>query len=183
VWILSDGAELEIPFEKLRAGDVFVVNAGEIISADGIILEGAGAVDEHTLTGEAQAAEKGVGDVVFASTFLVSGKICVQAEKAGQETAAAKIGEMLNSTVGYKTSLESGMEQLVDQFSLPILALSAVAYPVAGLNGSLAVLGSNPAHELVNKISLLLLSRFWYNSKPIPSLCKSSFCKSDNGVK
>lgn len=148
VWIQTNDAEIEIPFEELRTGDVFVVRAGEVIPADGVILEGAGAVDEHTLTGEAQAAEKESGEQVLASTVLLSGKIHVQAEKAGQETAAAKIGEMLNRTIGYKTSLEYSTEQLVDRSALPVLALSALAYPFAGTNGALAVLMSYPGYNM-----------------------------------
>ena len=159
VWIRTDDAEIEIPFGKLRAGDVFAVRAGEVIPADGIILEGAGAVDEHTLTGEAQAAEKGAGEQVLASTVLLSGKMYVQAEKAGEETAAAKIGEMLNRTVGYKTSLESSTEQLVDRSSLPVLILSGLAYPVAGANGALAVLCSNPGYNMRMVAPLTTLNR------------------------
>ncbi|MCW5212281.1 heavy metal translocating P-type ATPase, partial [Desulfobulbus sp. TB] len=159
VWIQANNAEIEIPFEKLRTGDVFVVRAGEVIPADGIILEGAGAVDEHTLTGEAQAAEKENGEQVLASTVLLSGKIHVQAEKAGQETAAAKIGEMLNRTIGYKTSLESSTEQLVDRSTLPVLAISALAYPFAGTNGALAVLMSYPGYNMRIVAPLTTLNR------------------------
>lgn len=159
VWIRTNDAEMEIQFEELQAGDICVIRAGEVIPADGIIIEGAGAVDEHTLTGEAQAAEKEPGDQVFASTILLSGKMYVQAEKAGQETAAAKIGEMLNSTVGYKTSLESSTEQLVDQSVLPVLLLAALAYPVAGPNGALAVLYANPGYNMRIVAPLTTLNR------------------------
>ena len=159
VWIRTDDAEIEIPFEKLRAGDLIAIRAGEIIPADGVILEGSGAVDEHTLTGEAQAAEKEMGEHVFASTILLSGKIYVQAKKAGSETAAAKIGEMLNRTVGYKTSLESSTEQLVDRSALPVLAVSALAYPFVGTNGALAVLCSNPGYNMRMVAPLATLNR------------------------
>ncbi|MCP4108051.1 MAG: heavy metal translocating P-type ATPase [Desulfobacteraceae bacterium] len=148
VWILSEGVEIEIPFEKLQTGDIFVVNAGEIIPADGVITKGMGSIDQQALTGESQPAEKGIREQVLASTVLLSGRIYVQAEKAGQETVAVKIGEILNHTVDYKTLLESKTEQIVDHAVLPILILSALAYPAAGMSGSLAILASNPGYNM-----------------------------------
>lgn len=111
------------------------------------------------MTGEAQAAEKESGEQVLASTILLSGKIYVQAEKAGQETTAAKIGEMLNRTIGYKTSLEYSTEQLVDRSTLPVLAISALAYPFAGTNGVLAVLMSYPGYNMRIVAPLTTLNR------------------------
>ncbi len=69
---------------------------------------------------------------MFASTVVLSGSIRVRTDKAGQETVAAKIGEILNRTTGYKTSLELKTERIVDRSALPTLALSGLAYPVAG---------------------------------------------------
>ncbi|KPA10183.1 heavy metal translocating P-type ATPase [Candidatus Magnetomorum sp. HK-1] len=163
VWILSEEVETEIPFEKLQAGDIFVVNAGGIIPADGVIAEGMGSVDQRSLTGESRPAEKGTGEQVFASTVLLSGRIYVRAERAGQETVAARIGEILNRTVDYKTSLESKTEQIVDRSAVPMLILSGLAYPAAGTSGALAVLSSNPGYNMrvvsplstLNRIDLL----------------------------
>jgi len=163
VWILSEDTEIEIPFEKLQTGDIFVVNVGEIVPADGVITKGMGSLDQQSLTGESQPAEKGTGDQVFASTVLLSGRIHVRAEKAGQETVAAKIGEILNRTVDYKTSLESKTEQIVDRSAVPMLILSGMAYPAAGTSGALAILASNPGYNMrvvsplstLNRIKLL----------------------------
>jgi cation transport ATPase len=64
VWVFSNGVEIEIPFEQLQAGDVLVVSAGQMIAADGVIVQGYASIDQHRLTGESQPAEKGVGDEV-----------------------------------------------------------------------------------------------------------------------
>ncbi len=69
---------------------------------------------------------------MFASTVVLSGSIRVRTDKAGQETVAAKIGEILNRTTGYKTSLELKTERIVDRSALLTLALSGLADPVAG---------------------------------------------------
>ncbi len=142
VWILADGAEVEVPFEQLRAGDLFVVNTGEVVPADGTIKKGMASIDNHVLTGESQPAEKGVGEQVFASTVVLSGRICVLTEKAGEETMAAKLGEILNRTTNHKTSLESETEKIVDRSALPTLALSGLAYSVVGTPGGLGILTS-----------------------------------------
>ncbi|MDM8521934.1 heavy metal translocating P-type ATPase [Desulfococcaceae bacterium HSG8] len=148
VWILVGGSEVEIPFEQLKTDDIVVVNAGEIIPADGTITSGIASIDQRALTGESQPAEKGTGEQVFASTIVLSGKIHMRAEKTGQETVAVKLGEILNHTTEYKTTLESKTERIVDWSALPTLVLSGLAYPVAGTSGSLAVLLSSIGYNM-----------------------------------
>lgn len=148
VWIKVDDAEIEIPFEHLQISDLVVVNTGEIIPVDGDIINGTALVDQRTLTGESQPAEKGVGDQVFASTVVLSGKICVQAERAGRETVAANIGEMLSRTMEYKTSFESKTERFVDRSVLPTLGLSTLALPTVGASGAMAILLSSVGYNM-----------------------------------
>jgi len=83
----GDGVEVELPFGELQAGDIIVVNAGEVIAADGTIISGTASIDQHMLTGESQPAEKTVGDPVFATraTIILSGQIHIQVEKAGRD--------------------------------------------------------------------------------------------------
>lgn len=142
-WVLLDNqTETEIPFEQLKAGDVVVVNTGEMIPADGAIIKGAALIGEQWLTGESAPKEKEVGEQVFASTVLLSGKVHVLIQKAGRETAAAKLGEILKLTTSHKTSIESKAERITNQSILPTLGLGLAAYPLAGSGGALAVLFS-----------------------------------------
>ncbi|MDM8561157.1 heavy metal translocating P-type ATPase [Candidatus Parabeggiatoa sp. HSG14] len=142
VWILKDNIEIEIPFDALKVGDIIVVNAGEAIPIDGMIANGVASIDQHTLTGESQPVEKGIGDKVFASTIMLSGKINIQVKQTGEDTVAAKIGEILISTIDFKTSIQSRGQEIADKSALPTLILSGLAIPVAGHTGALAVLGS-----------------------------------------
>ena len=59
VWLLSDGVDVQIPFDDLQVSDTIVVHAGEMIPADGTITDGMASIDQRMLTGEAQPAEKG----------------------------------------------------------------------------------------------------------------------------
>jgi len=148
VWVLSEGTELEIPFEQLKTDDIVVVNAGEMIPADGTITDGIASIDQRVLTGEFQPAEKGVGQQVFASTVVLSGKIYIQAEKTGEETVAVKLADIIDNTTGYRTGLDSKIKQFVDCSALPTLALSGLAYPFAGTSGSLAILLSGIGYNM-----------------------------------
>ena len=143
VWALIDGVETEIPFERLHAGDLIVVHAGQPVPADGVIVEGMATVDQHALTGESQPIEKGVGDRVFGATVALAGKVHVRVEKTGRETVAAQIGEILNRTTGYQMSIESKGMELANNSALPTLVLGILAWPLVGYEAMVAILGAS----------------------------------------
>ena len=140
VWLSAQDTEVAISFEKVKIGDILVIHTGELIPVDGIIVSGMGTVDEHKLTGEAQPVEKSTQDVVFASTLVVSGKLHIKVEKAGNDTVAAKIGEVLNHTVDYKSNLQSKGEAVVDKSAAPTLLTSAVTFSLLGPASAAATL-------------------------------------------
>jgi len=142
VWKLLDGVELQTPLSALQVGEVVVVNAGEPLPVDGVVIDGLGSVDQHKLTGESQPVEKEVGDTVFTSTILLSGRLFIQVEKTGQNTLTAKIVEILNQTANYRTEAELKGQALANKTVLPNLAASLLALPVVGLRGAVAVLGA-----------------------------------------
>ncbi len=148
VWIVVDGLEHEIPFHQLQVGDIVVVDAGTIIPADGVITEGMASIDQHILTGEAQPAEKGVGDIVFASTVVLSGKISFEVSQAGEETTAAKIGTILNNTADFKSATQLRAQSMADRTAVPTLITSALAIPFVGPYGALAILNSHFKYRL-----------------------------------
>ena len=143
VWALLDGIEVEMPFADLRAGTILVVQAGQVVPADGVILQGMASIDQHMLTGEAQPVEKSVGDPVYAATFVLTGRILLQVEKAGEASLAAQIGEILNRTASYQQQLEAKGVALANRSTLPLLLLSGLALPLVGAAGATAVLASN----------------------------------------
>ena len=143
VWLYRDGAEVQIAMDRLEPFDVIVVSTGEVVPVDGIIVQGMAMIDQHALTGESTPAEKGVGDRVFAATLMVAGKILVQVEKSGNETASAKISQILNDTAGYKLSSQHKGERLADKAVLPTLVVGAVGMATMGPGGAVAVLNSD----------------------------------------
>ncbi len=160
VWVLSDGAEVRIPFEELKAGDIAVINAGEIIPADGTITDGMSSIDQHILTGEATPSEKKLGDQVFALTTVLSGRVCMEVEKSGEETTAAKIGHILNNTVDFKSTVQLKSKHLADKTVAPTLIFSAVSLPIIGPMGALAVINSHFKDKLSVIVPISTLNYF-----------------------
>ena len=68
-----------VAIEALRPGDVFIVEASEIIPADGPVLEGSGSVDESSLTGEARPVQIKTGNRVRSGTRVLQGELRVRA--------------------------------------------------------------------------------------------------------
>ena len=143
VWVLVDRVEREIPFEHIQVGDIVVVDAGATIPADGVITDGIASIDQRILTGEAQPAEKGIGDEVFASTVVLSGRIYFEVAQAGEETIAAKIGNILNNTVDFKSATQLKAQTMADRTAVPTLLTSALSLPFVGPYGALAILNAH----------------------------------------
>lgn len=143
VWVVQEGIELEIPFDRLQVGDILVLDAGQTVPVDGVIVKGTAVLDQQRLTGESQPVEKEVGDRVLAATLMLGGRIRVRVEKTGAETAAAQIGEVLNRTV------ESHQVKLADQFRsmeytlVPTLAGGALGWLIAGPATAFCIMGCN----------------------------------------
>jgi len=148
VWILKDNVEIEIPLEEVKVNDILVANTGEVVPVDGIITEGVATIDQHALTGESQPVEKEVGDQVFASTIVVSGRILVKIEKSGQETTIAKIGKLLNQSSDFKSNLQLKGEKWADMATLPTLGIAGLILPIFGPVTTVVFLSSHIGNRI-----------------------------------
>ncbi len=160
VWILKNDVELQVPFEEVKPDDIVVVNTGETVPADGVIVKGFASIDQHILTGEARPLEKETGERVFASTFVLSGRICVKVETAGRDTVVAKIGELLNNTAEFKSTVEMKSIAMAQKTVMPTLVCSAVAFPLLGSMGSLAVINAHFKDKLSVIVPISTLNFF-----------------------
>ncbi len=140
VWVLKDGVEIELPLDAVCIDDIVVVNTGNIVPVDGVVTDGAAMIDQHTLTGEFQPAEKTAGDRVFASTAVMNGRIRIKVEKTGEQTTSAKINEILNNTADFQSDLQLKGEKWADQSVLPVLGITMICLPVVHLFGAAAIL-------------------------------------------
>lgn len=157
VWVMVDGVEVERPFADIGAGDILAVTAGQMIPADGIVISGAASVDQRMLTGESQPSEKTVGEEVFAATLVLAGRILIEVERAGEATIAAKIGDILEQTAGFKRTFESRSQELANWWTLPTIVAAGAALPLHGASGGIAILLSSLGYNLriVGPLSML----------------------------
>ncbi len=111
--LLRDGEEVRVPAEQLAVGDLFVVRPGEKIATDGVVVEGASAVDQSMLTGEPVPVEVGPGAELAGATINASGRLVVRATKVGGDTALAQIARLVADAQAGKAPIQ----RLVDRVS------------------------------------------------------------------
>lgn len=157
VAVLVDGQEVMVPFDQVEEDALVVVYAGEMIPVDGVVETGEAIVDQHVLTGEAQPVEKTPGSPVLAVTTVIAGKLYVRVNKAGKDSVAAQITDVLNQTASSPTTIESWAVTVADKAVPFRFALSAVALPIAGTAGALAVLaaGFGRSMQVLGSLSVL----------------------------
>jgi P-type Cu+ transporter len=124
--VFRGGEEVLLPVEELGVGDRFVVRPGDKIAADGIVEEGASAVDRSMLTGESLPVDVGQGSEVAGATINTYGRLVVRATKVGVETALAQIAQLVAEAQAGKAPIQ----RLVDRISavfVPIVIVIALA--------------------------------------------------------
>ena len=111
--IIVDGEEKIIPANQIKVGDVFIIKSGEMVSADGIVLEGESTVNESSLTGESMPVLKNKGQSVYSSTVNGNGLLKCQATKSSSETVLAQIIK----TVKEASTTKAPSQKLADKVS------------------------------------------------------------------
>ncbi|BAP56541.1 P-type ATPase [Thioploca ingrica] len=161
VWVLKDGVEIQLNCNDVQINDIVIVHAGEVIPVDGTIQSGVASIDQHILTGESQPIEKSVGDQVFASTLLLSGRINILVKTTGKAVVAAKIGQVLQYTQSYKDTLITRGREISDRFIPVTVGASIITLPLLGHNSATAVLWSAPGTTmgLLGPVSVLIYSQ------------------------
>lgn len=125
--VLRAGVEVDIPVEEVLVGDTVVVRPGEKIPVDGIVSEGASAVDESMITGESIPVEKRSGDNVIGATMNQTGTFRFQATKVGKDTALAQIVRLVQDAQGSKAPVQRVVDLVSHYFVPSVLILAIIA--------------------------------------------------------
>ena len=123
--VLRDGAEVLVPVESLAVGDLIVVRPGEKVATDGVVEEGASAVDQAMLTGESVPVEVGPGDEVAGATINTYGRLVVRATRVGEDTALAQIARLVTQAQTGKAPVQRLADRVSGIF-VPIVIAIAV---------------------------------------------------------
>ena len=150
--VLRDGVETEIPVEDVQVGDRIIVRPGQSVPVDGVIVEGASAVDESALTGESLPVDKGVGDKVAAASINRSGAFTFQALRVGEDTTLAQMIRLVEEASGSKAPIAKLADKVAGVF-VPVVMVIAAVSAVAGL-----VAAGSVTRALTAGVSVLVIS-------------------------
>ncbi len=146
------GAEEEIPADQVRPGDILIVRAGAGVPVDGVVVEGAGTVDESVITGESVPVEKAVGSAVTGATVNRTGWFAMRAEHVGADTVLAGIVRMVDEATSSKAPIEKLADKISGVFVPAVIAIAVVTFVIWML------VGAGATTALSHAISVLVIS-------------------------
>ena len=126
--VAEDGTETTVDVDAILPGQVLRVRPGESIPVDGVVLEGASAVDESALTGESIPVEKTAGDTVNAATVNRTGSFTFRATRVGSDTSLAKIIQLVEDANATKAPIARMADKVAGVFVPVVFAISAVTF-------------------------------------------------------
>ncbi len=124
------GAEMDIPANQVKMGDIVIVRPGEKIPVDGVVIDGQSAVDEALLTGESLPVDKKTGDEVIGATLNKEGRLKVEATRVGKETALAQIVRLVEEAQGSKAPIQALADRIAAVFVPAVIIIAGVTFVV-----------------------------------------------------
>ncbi|HPS42111.1 MAG TPA: copper-translocating P-type ATPase, partial [Anaerolineaceae bacterium] len=128
--VIRDGQEINIPIKEVLVDDYLLVRPGEKIPVDGIIIEGASAVDESMLTGESIPVEKAPGGEVIGSTLNKNGLLKVKATRVGRDTMLAQIVRLVEKAQESKAPIQKLADRVSGVFVQVVIGIALVTFLV-----------------------------------------------------
>ncbi|MEM6191498.1 heavy metal translocating P-type ATPase [Shewanella scandinavica] len=128
--LVNDNGQEEVPAKKLRLNDVILVKPGEMVAADGVVIEGHTSINEAMLTGEQMPIEKTLASQVYAGTINVDQPIKVSVTALGQDQLVAEIIRLQELASNTKPAIALLADKLSRYFSGTILTIATITYLV-----------------------------------------------------
>ncbi len=152
--VLREGQKIEIPSKEVVPGDILLLEAGDLVVADGRILENFSLqVNESTLTGESTNVDKTAEvfeeelpladrtNMVYSSSLVTYGRATVVVTETGMDTEIGKIATLMNETKEKRTPLQVSLDQFSSKLAMVILMICVVVF-VLGLYRRMPILDS-----------------------------------------
>src|SRR5437870_2424123 len=152
--VSADGTEKDMPLDQVKRGDRLRVRPGERVPVDGLIHEGASAVDESMVAGEPMPVEKRAGDSVTGGTLNTSGSFVMEAQRVGSETTLAQIVRLVSEAQRSRAPIARLADRVASYF-VPAGVTAAVLAVAVWM-----FVGAEPrfAHALVAAVSVLIIA-------------------------
>ena len=152
--IREDGSEQDVPLDQVQVGDRLRVRPGEKVPVDGVVIEGASAIDESMVTGEPIPVEKHADDRVIGATVNGTGSFVMRAERVGAETLLSQIVQMVADAQRSRAPIQKLADIVSGYFVPAVVALAVITFVVW------SIWGPEPrmAHGLVNAVAVLIIA-------------------------
>ena len=150
--VIREGIETVISIDELLVGDIFILRPGSAVPSDGVVVNGIGAIDESSLTGESLPVDKKEGDSVFASTINLSGAMRCRATKVGSDTTFSHIIDMVQSAGASKAPIEKIADKVSGIFVPTVMAIAFVTTVIW------YIVSKDLGYSLERGISVLVIS-------------------------
>jgi P-type Cu+ transporter len=151
---VTAGGEIDVNLDQVERGDRLRVRPGERVPVDGLILEGASALDESMVTGESLPVEKAVGDRVTGGTLNTSGSFIMEAQRIGAETTLAQIVKLVSEAQRSRAPMQRLADRVAGYFVPGVVAAAILAF--------LGWMFFGPAphfpHAIVAAVSVLIIA-------------------------
>ena len=150
----AESREEDVPLASVAAGDLLRVRPGERVPVDGVVVEGASAVDESMLTGEPLPVEKGPDAQVVGGTLNGNGTLLMRAERVGAETLLARIVAMVGEAQRSRAPIQRLADRVAAVFVPAVVAVAVLAF------AAWSVWGPEPrlALALVSSVAVLVIA-------------------------
>jgi Cu+-exporting ATPase len=126
--VIVDDREVEVPIEDVEPGQIVVVRPGEKIPVDGLVIDGASAVDESMLTGESMPVDKKAGDEVSGATINRDGYLKFRATKVGKDTVLSQIIRLVEQAQGSKAPIQRLADSVAAVFVPAVMGIAVLAF-------------------------------------------------------
>ena len=147
-----DGQEVEIDVADVQQGDIVVIKSGQTIPVDGIVVEGASAVDESALTGESIPVAKNPGDKVIGAAINKTGFLKFRATEVGDDTTLSQIIRLMEEAGSSKAPIAKLADKISSIFVPAVILIALAAFVIWLLVGQTFEFALNIA------ISVLVIS-------------------------
>ncbi|MEU3564838.1 heavy metal translocating P-type ATPase [Kitasatospora sp. NPDC006786] len=152
VAVLRAGREVRLPVDRLTVGTRFVVRPGEKIATDGVVVEGASAVDASMLTGESVPVEVTVGDAVTGATVNAGGRLVVEATRVGADTRLSRMARLVEEAQNGKAAAQRLADRISAVF-VPVVILIALTTLVVWLLAT-----DSPTEAFTAAVAVLIIA-------------------------
>ena len=149
----SNGEPEEITYNAIQVGDLLLVNTGDVIPIDGIIMEGNGTIDESMISGESIPLNKEKGNKVLGSTILTDGNMIIKAEAIGRNTVLSKIIDLVKNAQQDKPEIQRLGDRISAIFVPIVLGISLTTFLLSKFGFDLST-----QQSMLQAIAVLVIS-------------------------